>query len=72
MHCWAQSMFTQSMFAQSINHFKISVFLRTFSAFKLLVKRGNVSSSFSNRFLVQQPFQHSPNAEILHLPYATG
>ena len=42
----------------SINHFKISLFLRTFSVFKLSVKYGNVSSGFSNRFLVQQPFQH--------------
>ena len=56
MHCWAQSMFTQSMFTQSINHFKISLFLRTFSAFKLLVKHGNVSSRFSNRFFSPTAF----------------
>ena len=43
-HCLAQSMFTL------INHFKISLFLRTFSAFKLSVKYGNASSGFSNYF----------------------
>ena len=62
MHCLAQSMFTL------MNHFKISLFLRAFSVFKLSVKYGHVSSRFSNCFLVQQPFQYSPNAEILHVP----
>ena len=38
MHCLTQSMFPL------INHFKISLFLRTFSACKLLVEYGNVSS----------------------------
>ena len=62
VHCLTQSMFTL------INHFKIFLFLTTFSAFKLSVGYGNVSNGFSNRFLVQQPFQYSPNAEILHVP----
>ena len=45
LHCLTQSMFTL------INYFKISLFLRTFSTFKLTVKYGNVSSGFSNHFL---------------------
>ena len=40
MHCLTQSMFTL------INHFKISLFLRTFSAFKLSVEYGNVLTDF--------------------------
>ena len=57
MHCLAQSMFIL------INYIKISLFLGTFSSFKLSVKYRNVSSTgFSNLFLVQQPFQQSLNA----------